>query len=187
MPRYAALLRGINVGSTKRIAMADLRTLFAALGAENVQTYVQSGNVAFDSPSRSSAALAREIRDRIQADLGHDVAIIIRTHAELAKVAATRPFDGAPDEHLYVTFLAERPEAAQVGAFSAAGFEPDEFEVRGTEVYLHFPSGYGRSKLGNETFERKLGVAATTRNWRTVTAMRDLTAGKRDAAARDDG
>jgi uncharacterized protein (DUF1697 family) len=177
MPRYAALLRGINVGSTKRIAMADLRGVFAAIGVENVQTYVQSGNVAFDSPSRSSAELARSIRDRIRADLGHDVPILIRTHAQLAKVAATRPFAGAPDEQLYVTFLAERPDAARVGAFSAAGLEPDEFEVRGTEVYLHFPNGLGRSKIGNETFERNLGVAATTRNWRTVVAMRDLTAG----------
>ena len=107
--------------------------------------------------------------------------ILIRTHAELAKVVATRPFADAPDEQLYVTFLAGRPEAARVGAFTAAGFEPDRFEVRGMEVYLHFPHGLGRSKLGNETFERKLGVAATTRNWRTVMAMRDLTAGRGDA------
>jgi len=76
----------------------------------------------------------------------------------------TRPFAGAEDAHLYVTFLGERPEASRVRALSAVTFDPDEFEIRGAEVYLHIPNGYGRSKLSNESFEKRLGVAATTRN-----------------------
>ena len=181
MPRYAAMLRGINLGSHKRISMADLRRLFEDLGAKDVKTYVVSGNVVFDSPPGSRPEVARKIRDRIQADLGHDVAIVLRTAAEMAEVAATRPFGSDDDAHLYVTFLEEKPDAARVKGLDAAAFAPDEFEIRGTEAYLHFPGGYGRSKLSNEWFERKLGVAATTRNWRTVTALAELSAKKGDS------
>ena len=180
MPRYAAMLRGINLGSHKRISMADLRRLFEDLGAKNVQTYVVSGNVVFDSPGGSRADLAKKIRERIQAELGHDVAIVLRSAAELAAIAATKPFGDDDDAHLYVTFLEEKPEASRVRDLDAAAFAPDEFEIRGTEAYLHFPNGYGRSKLSNEWFERKLGVAATSRNWRTVTALAALTAKKGD-------
>ena len=175
------MLRGINLGPHKRISMADLRRLFESLGVRDIETYVQSGNVVFDCPSGSRAELGQTIGDAIEADLGHDVAVVLRTHAELAEVAATRPFAGADDAHLYVTFLGERPEASRVRALSAVSFDPDEFEIRGTEVYLHIPNGYGRSKLGNESFERKLGVAATTRNWRTVTALAALSGKKGDS------
>ncbi len=178
MPRYAAMLRGINLGSHKRISMAVLRRLFEDLGATNVQTYVVSGNVVFDSPPGSRSELARKIRDRIHADLGHDVAIVLRTGAEMADVAAIRPFGSAHDSHLYVTFLAETPDAAKVRAVAEASFGSQEVEIRGSEAYLHFPNGYGRSKLNNEALEKKLGVAATTRNWRTVTALAELSAGK---------
>jgi uncharacterized protein (DUF1697 family) len=174
------MLRGINLGSRKRISMADLRRLFEELGAQNVQTYVVSGNVVFDSPPGSRAELARTILDRIQADLGHDVSIVLRTAAEMAEVAATKPFGNDDDDHLYVTFLEEKPEASRVKALDGAPFVPDEFEIRGTEAYLHFPNGYGRSKLNNEWFERKLGVAATSRNWRTVTALAELSGKKGD-------
>lgn len=181
MPRYAAMLRGINLGPRKRISMADLRRLFEDLGATNVQTYVVSGNVVFDSPPGSRAELAKKIRATIQADLGHDVAIVLRTAAEMAEVAARKPFGSDDDAHLYVTFLAEKPETSRVKGLDAAPFAPDEFEIRGTEAYLHFPNGYGRSKLSNEWFERKLGVAATSRNWRTVTALAELSGEKGDS------
>jgi uncharacterized protein (DUF1697 family) len=178
MSRYAAMLRGINVGSHKRISMADLRRIFDSMGARNVETYVQSGNVAFDGLSGARADLAAKIRESIGADLGHDVAVVLRTHAELAAVIGTRPFGDASEERLYVTFLAETPELSRLRALTNAGFEPDEFKVRGTEVYLQVPNGYGRSKLSNEWFEKKLGVTATTRNWRTVTALAGLTRAK---------
>jgi uncharacterized protein (DUF1697 family) len=178
MPRYAAMLRGINVGGHKRIAMADLRRLFEGLGAENVQTYVQSGNVVFDSATANPAELARRIREAIQADLGHDIAVLLRTHAEMAAVASTRPFGSDDDAHLYVTFLADVPEPSRARALDAAAFAPDEFEIRGAEAYLHFPNGYGNSKLTNEWFEKRLGVAATTRNWRTVNALAQLSGSK---------
>jgi uncharacterized protein (DUF1697 family) len=171
---YAALLRGINLGSRNKIAMADLRDLFERLGAEDVSTYVQSGNVVFAS-SVPQAGLARAIEQRIAADLGLEIAVLLRTRAQLAKLLRANPFAGEGDSALHVTFLAETPARARVRALDPARSEPDEFRVAGREVYLYCPKGYGVSKLSNAWFEKQLGVAATTRNWRTVTKLAELT------------
>ena len=157
--------------------MADLRELFDALGAEDVTTYVQSGNVVF-----TSRAAARElppvIERRIRSDLGLDVKVLVRTKSELAKVVAGNPFTGGGRDasKLHVTFLAEKPARARVDALDPGVAAPDELRVVGREVYLHCPNGYGRSKLTNAFFEQKLGVAATTRNWRTVSKLAELSA-----------
>ena len=171
MPTYVALLRGINLGARNKIAMADLRELFAALGCEDVSTYVQSGNVVFRSPVRSAAKLQGGIEERIRADLGLQIRVLVRTSDELAAVAEGNPFDPAT---AHVTFLAEKPAAAGVRDLDPDRSPPDEFRVAGREVYLHCPNGYGRSKLTNAYFEKQLGVAATTRNWRTVTELARL-------------
>jgi uncharacterized protein (DUF1697 family) len=170
---YAALLRGINLGSRNKIAMADLRALFERVGAEDVATYVQSGNVVFAS-AEPQAGLARTIERRIAADLGLEIAVQLRTRAQLAKAVRENPYAGHELAALHVTFLAERPERGRVRALDPSRSEPDEFHVAGREVYLYCPNGYGVSKLSNAWFEKQLDVAATTRNWRTVTA--ELTA-----------
>ena len=172
MPTYVALLRGINLGARNKIAMADLRDLVAGIGAEDVTTYVQSGNVVFRSTSRSTAKLERAIERRIKADLGLEVAVLVRTQAQLVALAAGNPFDDPTTVH--VTFLAEKPVAARVRKLDPARSPGDEFKVAGREVYLHCPNGYGPSKLSNAYFEKHLGVAATTRNWRTVTKLAEL-------------
>jgi uncharacterized protein (DUF1697 family) len=172
---YVALLRGINLGARNKVSMQDLRALFESLGADDVTTYVQSGNVVFRSAD-PAANLAPEIQRRIQRDLGLDVKVLLRTRAQLAKVVSANPFArGKRDTSmLHVTFLDEKPERARVGALDPERFAPDELRVLGREVYLHCPNGYGRSKLSNAYFEKQLGVAATTRNWKTVTALGEL-------------
>jgi uncharacterized protein (DUF1697 family) len=170
--RYVALLRGINLGARNKVSMADLRELVAAIGAEHVSTYVQSGNVVVSSSIRSASKLERAIEERISRDLGLDVAVLVRTDAELAAIAAGNPFDDPGSVH--VTFLAEKPAAARVRELDPARSPPDEFRVVGREVYLQCPNGYGRSKLTNAFFEKQLGVAATTRNWRSVTKLAEL-------------
>lgn len=175
--RYVALLRGINLGARNKIAMADLRELFENLGAEDVTTYVQSGNVVFRART-ARAQLAGQIERRIARDLSLEIRVLVRTSPELAKLAAGNPFAQTQSDplKLHVTFLAETPAAARVRALDATAFEPDEFRVAGREVYLHTPNGYGRSKLSNAYFEKQLGVAATTRNWKTVTKLAELAA-----------
>jgi uncharacterized protein (DUF1697 family) len=158
--------------------MADLRTLFESFGAEDVQTYVQSGNVVFKSRLRDAAKLSAEIERRIKRELALDIKVMLRTSAQLAKVVGGNPFAAsqAAGTKLHVTFLADAPTRARLRTLESTAFAPDEFQVQGREVYLHTPNGYGRSKLSNAYFEKQLDVAATTRNWNTVTKLAELAA-----------
>jgi len=177
LKRYVALLRGINLGARNKIVMADLRELFEGLEAEDVTTYVQSGNVVFRSRA-ARAQLAGQIERQIAQDLDLEIRVLLRTNAELTKLVAGSPFAKAESDplKLHVTFLGATPAAARVRALDETAFAPDRFRVAGAHVYLHTPNGYGRSKLSNAYFEKQLGVAATTRNWKTVTALADLAA-----------
>jgi uncharacterized protein (DUF1697 family) len=159
--------------------MADLEALFAALGHADVATYLQSGNVVFTSTVGSPSALARGIEERIATDLDLDVTVLLRISDELAGVVEANPFvgGGADPAELHVTFLADEPDPSAVGAADGGGFGPDEFRILGREVYLRCPNGYGRSKLSNAFWEKRLGVAATTRNWKTVTTLHELAGG----------
>ena len=154
--------------------MPDLRALFASLGAEDVATHVQSGNVIFGSAD-SPAKLTEAIEKRIRRDFDLSVTVLLRTRPQLAKIHAGSPFaNGKESTKLHVTFLAEKPDPARVRKLDPERAEPDEFQVVGQEIYLHCPNGYGRSKLTNAYFEKQLGVAATTRNWKTVTKLAEL-------------
>jgi uncharacterized protein (DUF1697 family) len=169
---YVALLRGINVGGHAKVPMADLRHTFAHMGHDDVQTYIQSGNVVFHA-SGSPTALERSIEDVLEARFGHRIKVVLRTGAQLARVVNTNPLL-APERDpakLLVTFLASKPERSRSGGLDTGAFLPDEFRVTGREVYLHCPGGYGRTKLTNAFFERALGVEATTRTWNTVTNL----------------
>ncbi len=169
--RYAAMLRGINLGSRNRVAMPALRELFEALRFTDVETHVQSGNVAFSASSKPDAAV---IAKRIARDLGVESPVIVRSATELGKLVDGNPFKGDAGA-FHVTLLAAKPKAADVKAIDVEKFAPDEFAVVGKDVYLRCPKGYGVSKLSNAFWEKKLGRVATTRNWKTVTALRDMT------------
>ncbi|MDQ1374371.1 MAG: hypothetical protein QOJ09_1709 [Actinomycetota bacterium] len=169
--RYAAMLRGINLGSRNRVAMPALKELFEAFGYTDVSTYVQSGNVAFSAAKRPDAVA---IAKRIAKDLGVESPVILRSGSELAKLVHGNPFEGDASA-FHVTLLEDKAKAADVKAIDAERFAPDEFTVVGRDVYLRCPKGYGVSKLGNAFWEKKLGTVATTRNWKTITALHDLT------------
>lgn len=169
MPRHAALLRAVNVAGNK-VAMRDLAALVERLGGRDVQTYLQSGNVVYSGPAKLGVALEESLR----ADLGVEAAVLVRSAAQLAAVVDGKPF-AADGKLVSVTFLRDRPSAAAVRAIDPAAYD-DEFVVAGREIYLHTPNGYGRSKLLNQFWERKLGTIATTRNWNTVVALAELTA-----------
>jgi uncharacterized protein (DUF1697 family) len=174
---YAALLRGVNLGSHNKVSMTDLRELFEALGHEDVATYVQSGNVVFKARG-DAASLTTAIERRITRELGLDVAVILRSKTQLARIAAGNPFARKERDptRLHVTFLAETPARAAVRELTRGDFSPDALHVQGKEVYLHTPDGYGQTKLSGGFFEKKLDVVATTRNWRTVTKLGELAA-----------
>jgi len=172
---YVALLRGINLGGHNKVSMPDLRALFGSLGDEDAATYLRSGNVIFKGAG-GPGKLTEAIEKRIRRDLGLNVTVLLRTRPQLRRVIAGNPFanNGKESTKLHVTFLAKRPDRAHVHELDPQRAEPDEFRVVGREIYLHCPNGYGRSKLTNAYFEKELGVAATTRNWRTVTKLAEL-------------
>jgi uncharacterized protein (DUF1697 family) len=175
---YVALVRGINLGRHNKVSMPDLRAVVVRLGGEDAATYLRSGNVIFKSAD-GPGKLTEAIEKRIRRDLGLSISVLLRTRPQLAKVVAGNPFasDGKGSTKLHVTFLAEKPDRAHVRKLDPERAEPDEFRVVGQEIYVQCPNGYGRSKLTNAYFEKELGVAATTRNWRTVTKLAELAGG----------
>jgi len=174
---YVALLRGLNVGG-RTVPMRQLRDLFMELGHTDVATYIQSGNVVFCTGRDDRDALADEIGAAIDAAIGHRVTVVLRTPPELARVIAANPFADRDDtKPLYVTFLARPPEPETLGRLDVRAGHPDEFRLVEREAYVWCPAGYGRTALSNDFFERRLGVSATTRNWRTVTALSRMVTG----------
>lgn len=167
---YVALLRGLNVGAHNRIGMKDLAAVFQAAGCAEVETYIQSGNVLFEA----KAPLASKVPGLVSAALREDFdvasPVVLREAQELAAVVKNNPFlrRGEDVSTLHVGFLATTPEAARVKALDPARSPPDEFQVMGRELYLHFPNGLGRSKLTNAWFDAQLKTLSTVRNWNTV-------------------
>ena len=205
MTTFVALLRAVNVSGQNRVPMAELRAGMAAAGYGDVQTYLQSGNIVFDAdadvdadagPQAAAAQdLAMAVHQLIEREFGLDVKVLVLTAAELARVAAENPFlpaagsgsaahagpeaeTAVDDRSLHATFLKEPVlEAAFAGlTLPARPGELAEIAQGGRVIYLHLPHGYGRTKLNNGYFEHRLGAAATTRNWRTVLALVELSA-----------
>jgi uncharacterized protein (DUF1697 family) len=177
MVTYLAFLRGINVSGQKQIKMNDLAALFIGLGAEDVRTYIQSGNVVFRYPDSDLPALIRLISGKIFEKYGFEVPVLIRTASELREMLARNSFT---DEIItdanqpYVTFLSEEPAIENLEKLNSEHYEPDRFRVLGRAIYLYCPGGYGQTKLSNAFLEKKLKVTATTRNWKTIQALVNL-------------
>ena len=178
MTTYIALLRGINVGGSRKIHMADLRELFSAAGCEDVASYIQSGNVVFTHPA-PEGDLTADLERRIEEETGFDVPVVLRTAAAWDDVVRANPYPDVEPTTLHVAFLAKPPAPDAVKAFDAARFAPEEFVVVGRDVYLHLPDGMGRAKLP-PALPLIRGVG-TARNWRTVLKLAELSG---DLAAR---
>jgi len=174
---HVALLRGINVGGKHKLPMKELAGLFEAAGCSRVRTYIQSGNVVFDTPA-SATKLSAEVERRIRERFGFEVPVVLRTAGAMRAVASANPFlgEGADEAHLHVGFLADRPTPEAVASLDPARSEIDSFRVVGSEVYLHTPGGMGRTKLTTDWFDRRLGTTMTVRNWRTVNKLIEMAA-----------
>lgn len=158
------------------LPMKELAAIFAKAGCADVQTFIQSGNVIFSAPAKLVGGICKKIHKEIGKRFGFQVPIVIRTREELAKAVAGNPFikAGADMDQLFVMFLADVPAADAIAALDAKRSPPDEFVVRGWEVYLKLVNGAARSKLTNAYFDSKLGTISTARNWRTVTKLLEL-------------
>lgn len=168
-----ALLRAINVGTGRKVPMADLRALLQAAGATNVETYIQSGNIVFDHEGRDDAALRADLEARLEAAFGFAIPVLLRTPDDLVTLVAANPFPGTEPTRPLVSFLLDPPPAGAFDEIDAAAFAPEEFVLAGREIYLHLPDGSGRAKLP-QALARAHRTPETTRNWRTVLALIDL-------------
>jgi uncharacterized protein (DUF1697 family) len=172
MPLQIALLRGINLGPRRRIAMGDLRDLLTGLGYGDVRTLLQSGNVVLTS-DEPPERLARALEEQIAAGLGVDPQVVVRSRDELADVVDRNPLrDVATEPRRYqVSFLSGEPDPEFVRELEAADVAPERVAVSGREIYAWHPNGIIRSPLVKLMSEQRLGVAATARNWNTVTKL----------------
>jgi uncharacterized protein (DUF1697 family) len=171
MPKYVAFLRAINVGG-HTVKMDHLRRLFESLGLSNVETFIASGNVIFDSTSRTAKALERKIEDCLRDALGYKVATFIRSTGELEAIADYKPFGDeeleAEGNALYIAFLSARPAGDAKRKLLSYATEVDEFHVCGREVYWLCRKKIGESMFSGALLEKTLAMQATLRNSTTV-------------------
>jgi uncharacterized protein (DUF1697 family) len=171
MPRYVAFLRAINVGG-HTVKMDHLRNLFTGLGFANVETFIASGNVIFDSTSKSSSALEKKIENCLRKALGYEVATFIRSTSELAEIAQYMPFSAselsAPGHSLYIGFIAIEPDIKAKEELLSLKTRVDDFHLKGREVYWLCRRKFSESEISGALLGKVLGMPATLRNSTTV-------------------
>jgi uncharacterized protein (DUF1697 family) len=176
MTIYIALLRGINVGGNKIIKMAALKQMFETMGFERVQTYIQSGNVLFES-AESAAALRGRIEHEIEVIFGYQVTVVLRTIEEFERIIEHCPYTEAvlsEGETIYVALLGEAPSQEGIDRLLACNSDIDEFQIIGQEVFIYCRQIVRKSMFSNNLLEKKLRVPATSRNWQTTNKLVDL-------------
>ncbi len=174
MRTYIALLRGINVSGQKKVPMAELRELLSKSGLENVQTYIQSGNVIFQSSEESKKVIENNIQKSILNHFKIEVPVLIRTPKELKAIFDTCPFSEVKKENSYFSILNTVPDVNLVKETQEIKYPNEEFVITDDCVYFYSSVGYGKAKCNNNFFERKLKVSVTTRNYKTMLKLLSL-------------
>lgn len=174
--KYIAILRGINVGAHRKILMADLKKVLTNLGLKEVITYIQSGNVLFQS-LMTKDEIEVLITNTINENYGFEVPVIVIPVTVFAQLPKLNPYiDNTSVEKMHVTFLKKLPVIENAKHLCSIGvdYAPDRFEIQNQIVFLSIADKYHKSKLSNNFFEKKLKVTATTRNWKTVMRLIEL-------------
>ena len=178
MITYISILRGINVSGQKKIIMADFRALYEKLGFKNVQSYIQSGNVAFNyAGDKNKLAVAKMIEHAIEKEYKFQVPVLVKQVDDLISTIKNNPFTeeaGVDPSRVAVTFLESQPTSENLKKLVGVDYPPDRFIIDGKNIYIHCPESYGNSKLSNKFFESKLKVRATSRNWRTINKLVEM-------------
>tara|TARA_R110000787_G_scaffold192886_9_gene304406 strand:+ start:11826 stop:12344 length:519 start_codon:yes stop_codon:yes gene_type:complete len=164
MTRFIILLRGINVSGKNKLPMQDLRELLDELRYLNIQTYIQSGNIILDTDEKKAEVIVK-IQDGIKNKFNYDVPVIIKTVSELRKAIVSYPFPIENPKIVAFVFLNQQITEVEIDVKEIYG---DEYQIDNDMVYIYCLTGFARTKLSNNLFERKLKVIATTRNFRTV-------------------
>lgn len=180
MTTYIAMIRGINVGGKNIIKMADLKRMSENLGLFKVQTYIQSGNILFESDEEEEV-LRIKIENQIERVFGFPAAVILRTSQDMEKIIRNCPFSEeaileakatSEGESIYVALLQKKPLPEKIELLNSYRSTSDEFQINGREVFLLFHKGIRKSKLAINL--HKLEVPATVRNWNTINKLFEL-------------
>ncbi|NUY80019.1 DUF1697 domain-containing protein [Flavobacterium sp. MAH-1] len=177
MKKHIALLRGINVSGQKLIKMEVLRKAMQELGLQDVSTYIQSGNILFQSDETNPKVLEHKISGKIMEAFGFDVSVIVVTPEDLETAVRENPFAAKTTDDStqpYIGFLSESPLAENHEILKATDFKGDEFAIIGKRIYLWYADSAANTKLNNAVIERKLKVVSTARNWKTVRKLIEL-------------
>lgn len=174
MNTYIALLRGINVGGHKKVPMAELRELLTESGLESVKTYIQSGNVIFQSSKGDKNKLEASIKKSLLDHFGFDVSVMVRTRSDLVTIFDNSPFTEEKKVNSYFTMLSEHPKKELVEEASQKIYENEEYLVLNDCIYFFCANGYGNAKFNMNFFERKFNVSATSRNYKTMVKLLSL-------------
>ena len=175
MITYIVLLRGINVGGHKKVPMAELRKLLGKVGFSDVKTYIQSGNVVLKS-DKNKNEVENLITKTIVDGFGFEVSVLVKTVAEIQSIFNTCPFEQSKKENSYFTILHSVPDIKLVKAAEQFEYPNEEFVITDVCVYLYSSVGYGRAKCNNNFFENKLKISTTSRNYRTMRKLLEMSA-----------
>jgi uncharacterized protein (DUF1697 family) len=172
-----SMLRGVNLGPSRRVKMEALRSLYESLRLRDVRTYLQSGNVIFRTEERDIALLTKRLQKAIEKTFGFQCDVILRTTSELREVIARNPFAnrrGIEPSKLLVTFLASDPGEEARKQVRKIKTNPDELWIDGREMYTYFPNGMARPKVSWAAIEKILKTSGTGRNWNSVTKLLEM-------------
>ncbi|UOB19300.1 DUF1697 domain-containing protein [Abyssalbus ytuae] len=177
MKTFILLLRGINVGGHKKIKMAELKKQLEGLKLKDVQTYIQSGNVVFKSEKNSIVALTGEIENMIKENYSFEAKALVLTKQKFEAIFNKNPYLSQKQneqEKLYCTLFFQTPEKEKLDLLKLINTDGDEFIEGDNCLYFYYNNGYGKSKINNPVIENKIKVLATTRNWKTMTKLREM-------------
>lgn len=174
MTTHLALLRGINVSGHNMIKMEALKTTLEAIGFQNVQTYIQSGNVFVDTDEENASKVGFVIKQEIFKVFGHEVPIVVVNKDDLAVCFKNNPYLKEKDvdtKKLYVAFISTTLKSDNINDLKISQFKPDEASIDGNKIYIKYAVGAGKTRFDQKYIEKKLNVISTIRNWNTVTQL----------------
>lgn len=173
MSNYIALFRGVNVGGRHILPMSDLAEILHQLGCDNIQTYIQSGNVVFQNTSQQTGALAKAISTRIAKVRGFAPNVLLLEVADIEAAIANNPFPTGNGKALHFFFMEAAPPSPDLETLAKLKVSSEDFKLLQNVFYLYAPDGIGRSKLA-EKVEKCLGINVTARNWNTVSKLLEM-------------
>lgn len=171
--KTVALLRGINVGGHNPLKMVDLRSLCSQMGWQSVATYIQSGNVVFES-SQTVEQSEQALSEGLRKVYALDVPVMVVKGADWLKAIQENPFKHAEAKKLHLTWLKRHPAPTEINGIKRQLNVPDQFEIVDQCVYLNLKQAYHKTKLNNAFFEKAFATQATTRNWKTILKLGEM-------------